>query len=217
MLIFAGVGPGQPELITLAAVQALQDADVIAFADSGRESVTERIVAQWIDGKHILRLRMPMKEDTAQWQAAHETAAQQLLDRLKQGHRITYPVLGDPSLYASSAYLLALINPHHPCQIIPGVPAMCAAAAAWQVPLALGREPLTVLPGFPEGSSLPQGNTLIMKAGRDLELIKKAARGRAGYIAKSLGMPEEFAGPLDDNTQHETSYFTTVLIKPGPG
>ncbi|MGI6238672.1 MAG: precorrin-2 C(20)-methyltransferase [Christensenellales bacterium] len=217
-LIFVGVGPGDPELITFKAVKALQGADTIALPDSGAgTSAAETIVAEWIQGKSILRLPMPMRGEKEDWAAAHAAAADALIDLLRQGRAIAYPVLGDPLLYATSGYLLQSIAPHHPCEVIPGIPAMCAAAARVQQPLAEGREPLTILPGYEPDTALPDGNVVVMKAGRSLAALQRklTEEGRIAWVVQNLGMPGEQASPIQSfNAQGRQGYFTTVLVKP---
>ncbi len=214
MLSFVGVGPGDPDLMTVLAVRALARADVIAIADSGSgESAVLRIAGPLVTGKPVLKLKMPMRSGE-DWAPAHDEAAEKLIKRLRTGVRIAYPVLGDPSLYASSIYLYRRITPRYPCEIIPGVPAMCAAAAALGAPLAEGRERLTVLPGFLEGDPLPEGAVVVLKAGHSLDTIQASLCGRSALLAQNLGMPGEYLGRLAGADARE-SYFSTVLIGPG--
>lgn len=218
-MIFAGVGPGDPQLITLKAVEAIEHADVLAVADSGLggQPVALKIVEKWVKAQRLLRLETPMQGERTQWRAAHQRAAELLMEELNRGRSVVYPVLGDPSLYASSSYLMELIQPRFACEVIPGVPAMCAAAAALRQPLAEGREPLSVHPGYRAEEPIPQGNLVIMKAGRSLPEIREALRiaGRLGYLVQDLGMPGERVCPLDEAPLEERqSYFSTVLVKP---
>ena len=85
MIRFVGVGPGDPELMTLAAVHALEWADEIAIADSGSESAVLKIAGAHLGGKPVLRLDMPMRGGHAEWQEAHRRAADILLARLSAG------------------------------------------------------------------------------------------------------------------------------------
>lgn len=213
MLCFIGVGPGDPELMTLKAVRALADADEIALADSGAESAVLKIAGRYLEGKPVLRLKMPMSEQNAEWKIAHEAAARTLLEHLRAGIKIAYPVLGDPSLYATCAYLYPLIAPFFDCRVIPGIPAICAAAAAAGVPLASGREKLTILPGIAENAPLPDGNLVIMKAGRSIAALRKSAAQKNAYIAVNVGMEGERLLPLRDAEDDSYPYFTTVFIK----
>lgn len=215
VLSFVGVGPGDPALLTVAAVRALAAADEIAVADSGTgESVVLRIIGEYIAGKPVVRLRMPMGA-REEWDAAHEAAARVLIEKLEQGRKIAYPVLGDPSLYASSGYLYRWIAPKYRCEIIPGVPAMCAAAAALGVPLAEGRERLTICLGLFEGEALPEGAVVVMKAGRSLPAIYEVTDKREAYAVRNLGMPGQAVGSVGELcAEASESYFTTVLIRP---
>ena len=157
-----------------------------------------------------------MRGEKEEWTEAHEAAADALMVLLKNGLSVAYPVLGDPSLYASSGYLLQRIEPHHPCEVIPGVPAMCAAAARIHAPLAESRETLTILPGYEEGVMLPRGNVVVMKAGRSIEALKSelARENRAAWVVQNLGMQDENVSLIDCFIpEGKQSYFTTVLIR----
>lgn len=214
MLSIVGVGPGDPDLITFRAARALTRADLIAVADSGSgECRALQIAGPLAEGRPLLKLEMPMRPGDS-WGPAHDRAADALIQRLRAGLRVAYPVLGDPSLYASSLYLYRRIAPCCPCEIIPGVPAMCAAAAALGAPLAQGRERLTILPGFGALDHLPEGAVVVLKAGRSLDAIREAAGNRRALLAQNLGMPGEYLGPLAGADARE-SYFSTVLIRPG--
>lgn len=212
MLYFVGVGPGDPELITLKAQRVLRQAQAIVLPDSGKESVVWGIVKEWIQDKPLLRVEIPMKGARAQWENAHSQAVGQILSLLEKYETVAYPVLGDPSIYASSSYLMERILPSHPCRVIPGIPAMCAAAAQWRVPLCIQGETLTVL-GRLEDAALPNGPTVVMKSGRELETIRTLAASREIYAACDLGMEHGWAGRLEEFPEERHSYFTTVLVR----
>ncbi len=210
MLTFVGIGPGDPELLTLKAVRVLREADAVAVPDSG---AALRIVEQYIADKPLLRLNIPMRGSREDWVQAHLDATNELLNWLKQYERIAYPVLGDPSIYASSSYLLKHIQPHHNCEVIPGIPAMCAAAARLQIPLCEQRESLTVLDSFTDTESLPAGNVVVMKGGKHIAALKNCCGDRESYAVRNLGMQNEWIGQLKDMPETDYSYFTTVLIR----
>lgn len=216
MLYFVGVGPGDRELLTLKAVRILRQADAIALPDSGRDSVVWKIAGEWMQNKPVCRLPMPMKGMRTDWEAAHRRAADTLMEWLDRYPLIAYPVLGDPGIYASSAYLMRCIAPRHPCRVIPGVPAMCAAAAQLGLPLCRQGEMLTVTDHL-DGESLPQGNVVIMKGAGKLHQIRAAARGRRAYALCNLGMQDMWCGPLEDTKDMPETYFTTVLVQGEPG
>ncbi len=98
MLYFVGVGPGDPELITMKAVRILQEADAIAIPDSGKDSVVWKIAGKWIEGNPLCHLPMPMKGKREDWEDNHRKAAEILLEWLGKYETITYPVLGDPGI-----------------------------------------------------------------------------------------------------------------------
>ena len=209
MLTFIGIGPGDPELLTLKAVRLMRQADAIALSDKG---VALRIVKDLVGEKPILELNLPMRGSRADWESAHDRAAAQLLDWLERYESVALPVLGDPNIYATSSYLLRRIRPHHPCAVVPGIPAMCAAAAALRMPLCEKGETLTVLDHFAEGAALPEGGCVVMKAGGCLEEIRRAAEDREVYIARDLGMAGEWLGPLAEMPDENRSYFTTAIV-----
>lgn len=208
MLRFIGIGPGDPELVTLKAARLLREADAIALPDRG---AARSIVGAWIEGKPVLELALPMRGSRADWEAAHAKAAARLLEWLDRYPVMAFPVLGDPGIYATSSYLCRRIRPYHPCEIVPGVPAMCAAAAALGVPLCEQGERLTVTDHL--DGALPSGNVVAMKAGKSLTELRAATEGREAYVARNLGMPGEWLGALADLPEDGASYFTTAILK----
>ena len=212
MLYFVGVGPGDPELVTLKAARLMREADAIALPDGGSAGAAERIAAEWIAGKPVLKLETPMRGGREDWRAAHAAAAEKLLQWLERYPTMVYPVLGDPGVFASSSYLHRLVAPKHPCEIVPGVPAMCAAAAKLGVPLCEKDETLTVEGEWRDGA-LPGGTSVWMKCARRLSDMRAALAGREAYVVRNLGMDGEFAAPLGAPEPPGKSYFTTVIVK----
>ena len=211
MLAFIGIGPGDPELLTLKAARLLREADAIALPDRG---VAMQIVREWIQEKPVLTLDLPMRGTRAEWMRAHEQAAEALLAYLKDYSSVAFPVLGDPGIYATSSYLYRRIRALHPCEIVPGIPAMCAAAAKLGVPLCEKGESLTVLDHFDGKAELPPGNTVVMKSGKRMEELRGAARGREAYVVRNLGMDGEWCGALADAPEMDAFYFTTTIVRP---
>lgn len=214
MIVFVGVGPGDPELMTLKAVRMLREADVIVLPDSGMgESTVMKITGALTKAKPVHPLHIPMKGNRRDWEDAHDKAVKTMLELADQYDTVVYPVLGDPGIYASSSYLMAKLTGKHPCSVVPGVPAMCAMAAELGVPLCEQRESLTVCDSFTEGDTIPPGNVVIMKSGKSLESLQKAAQGRKAYAACNVGMENAWLGALDQIKLGNYSYFTTVIVK----
>ena len=210
MLIFIGVGPGDPELITLKAARLLREADAVALPDRG---VAMKIVEEWIQEKPILKLNLPMRGGRDAWEQAHARAASELLAWLEKYPTVAFPVLGDPGIYATSSYLFRRIQKLHPCEIVPGIPAMCAATAKLGLPLCEKGESLTVLDCFDDGCELPAGNTVVMKSGKRMDALRDAARNREAYVVRNLGMQGEWIGKLSEAPDMDQFYFTTAIIK----
>lgn len=214
MITFVGMGPGDPELMTLKAVRAIREADLIAMPDTGLgASAVTAIAGDLLKGKELLMLYMPMRGGRDAWRDAHAQAVETLKARLRQGANIAYLVLGDPMLYATGSYLMALLKPEFEVRVIPGVTAMCAAAAELQVPLCEDRERLEIRPGFAPEDPLGDGNVVIMKANGKLRQILEAGEGREMYLARNIGMDNAYAGPLQDADLDVHAYFSTVLVK----
>lgn len=212
MLYFVGVGPGDPELITLKAARVLQAADAIAVADSGKNSVVLSIAAQWTANKPVCPLSIPMQGERTDWESAHTRAVEELLKWLERYENVAYPVLGDPGIYASSSYLLRKIAPLHPCRVIPGVAAMCAVAAELQIPLCEQQEALQVLDHLPEHAQIPQGNVVLMKAGRSMDALRRLAGSREVYLGCNVGREGQWLDRLE-NVRQDVPYFTTAILK----
>ncbi len=152
-----GVGPGDPDLLTVAALRAIAAASVVAFpvAQVGGEGMAARIAGPWLrPSQRRLPLLFPMVEAAEPRREAWRHAAATLADEAQRGERLVLLCEGDASLFASCSYvLLALAERHPSCRVrvVPGISAVAAAAAAassqglpW--PLALQREALLIRP-----------------------------------------------------------------------
>lgn len=211
MMYFVGVGPGDPELITMKALRILQEVDALAIPDSGKDSAVWKIAGKWMESKPICYLPMPMKGRKEEWEDAHRQAVAVLLEWLKKYETMAYPVLGDPGIYASSSYILKYLDLHHPCKVIPGVPAMCAAAAELKVALCEQNERLIVLDHITSNNIL-DGNVVIMKARASIQSLENLYKERKVYIASNVGLDNQKIGEIAEGYK-DLTYFTTALIK----
>ena len=155
---------------------------------------------------------MPMKGNREDWADAHRNAAETLLEWLKEYETIAYPVLGDPGIYAYSSYLMEHIAPHHPCKVIPGVPAMCAAAAEFGIPLCKQGERLLVIDSLEKDDGTLDENTVLMKAEKNWGHLEKLTAVSHVYLARNIGLQDQMlmqgiAG------YGKKSYFTTAILK----
>ena len=153
VLYGVGVGPGDPELLTLKAVRILSSAKVIAIpkskgdADSMALSVIEKAVD--LKDKEILELLLPMTKDKGILAKARKDAAFLVCERLKQGQDIACITIGDPLFYSTFSYLIPLVAdllPDIAIKIIPGVSSINAAAGSALLPIAEADERGGVIP-----------------------------------------------------------------------
>jgi len=195
-----GVGPGDPDLLTLKAVNVLQSVDIVAIPKSklDRESVAWDIAKVHCPSNvRLIELELPMTSDQLVLEKAWREGAKTLLNELKQDKSIAFITLGDPSLYSTYSYLLNILQEELPQECIvtiPGITAMSAAAAKINLPLATGDEPLLILPSTEDvGEFLDFPNVVLMKVSRRLPemltLLKE--RGRKAVLLTRLGQPGE--------------------------
>ena len=146
-----GVGPGDPELMTVKALRQLQAAPVVAFpaGRQGHPGIAERIIADVLQPHQLrLALHFPYVQETTTLTAAWATAAQQVWAYLHQGQDVVFATEGDASFYSTFTYLAQTLTQHHPEVVIHTVPGVCSPlAAASRSRLMAHRRPLPVRAG----------------------------------------------------------------------
>lgn len=219
-----GIGPGDPELLTLKAVRILRQADVIMLPDSnGPEKTALNIVKAYLEGKTLLFAEMPMVRDKAVMDKAHEQAAGRICALLDQGKQVAFVTLGDPSIYSTYMYLHEkVLRRGYAVEVVPGVPSFCAAAARLNRSLCQGREPLLVIPASHDQEALLDvpANKVFMKAGRSILDLQQLLgdKGLLEYAAmvENCGMENERLYPHFGELQEPSGYFSLVIVKNGP-
>lgn len=149
-----GVGPGDPELLTVKAIRTLEACPVLAAPQTASGEMTALNIAKQaanLEGKTLLPLHFTMSRDKAKQHQAHVEAAQAVRSYLEQGQDVAMAVLGDVSVYSTYCYLMDLLKDEFPCVMVPGVPAFCAVAARLGRSLTTMNSPLHILPGGGEG------------------------------------------------------------------
>lgn len=226
MFYGVGVGPGDPELLTLKAVRAIERCQAIAVPRTARgATVALDIVRGAVDlsGKEIVYLDFVMSRDPEVVRKGHEIAAAQVVEQLEMGRDVAMLNLGDVSIYATYSRMKELVEQAgFPTCRIPGVPSFCAAAALLDVDLTPRMDaPLHIVPaGWSDlsGALALEGTKVVMKAGSDLPALKEELRQAGCYekamLVRNCGLPGESAALSLDDAPDEGSYFATMVVRP---
>lgn len=220
-----GVGPGDPELMTIKAVKRLEECQVLAVPDADKgESTAYKIAVQAcpaIAQKSTLTVRMPMTHDLAVLKASHRAAADRIEAELDQGRNVAFLTLGDPTVYATYIYVHQIIaEDGYPTEIVSGVPSFCAAAARLGISLAERSQMLHIVPsshGVEQALAMP-GVKVLMKAGSKMGQVRKALveSGMEVNMVENCGMPGERVFRCAEDIPEEAGYFSLIIAKDKP-
>ena len=216
-----GVGPGDPELLTLKAARILQHCPVIAYPTlDGAASFARSIVAGHLANKTEIPISIPMGNTTAT-QQAYDEGSRKITDQLAAGRDVAVLCEGDPFFYGSFMYIYARLFENHPVMIIPGVSSPMAAAAALSMPLAAHNDIFTVLPAPLDDEALTARLTAtdsaaIIKLGRHFIRVHALLRrlelvDRSRYIERAT-LPAQKLLPLDRVQADHVPYFSMILV-----
>lgn len=217
-----GVGPGDPELVTVKAVRLLQSADIIAVPDKGSgEKTALNIVKDYIQGKEILYCATPMIRDAKKLDESYSLIAQQICALLDEGKSVAFITLGDPTVYSTYIYIhKKVVELGYSAEIIPGVPSFCAVAAKLGRSLCEGTERLMIVPASHQEMDdclKLDSNFVFMKAGREIIGLKNKLDeynilDSAGMI-ENCGMVGEKVYPDFAQMEEPSGYFSVVLAR----
>lgn len=229
-LVGVGVGPGDPELVTVKAVKELRAADLVLVPtlDVGAAGRAERTVRTHLDHERLQRVPFALNErtDRARREAAWDAAGAQVVAAFARGARtVAFATIGDPNVYSSFSYLAATVRalaPDVEVSTVPGITAMQQLAAATGVPLVEGEETLTLYPltagldGYAE--ALRRSDCVVAyKGGRHLpgvvEVLREQGRLDSAMVGTDLGLPAESLLRAAD-AGAELAYLCTVLAPP---
>lgn len=217
-----GVGPGDPELLTLKALRLIKEADVIAVPGKiPEESIAYQIAAGAyadLTEKELLAVEMPMIRDKAALACAHEKAAEQIRKLLVQGKNVMFLTLGDPTVYSTYLYLHRRIaQAGYETEIVNGIPSFCAAAAKLNCGLVENQEPLHVIPTSDamEDALQLSGTKVFMKAGKKIGIVKKKLleTGVSGMMIENCTMAEEKRYLSAEEIPEDAGYYSLVIVK----
>ena len=217
-----GVGPGDPELLTLKAVRILRSVPVVAYPATPQGSAQARdIAAEWLTGKREIPITMPCMLDRGPVNKGYDEAAILIAEELAAGRDVAILCEGDPLFYGSFSYLLQRLGDRFPCAVIPGINSVSAAAAA-ATPLITGEQRLTVIPATAGDEALRQAllgseSVAILKPGRHrprlLELLRETGRTEDTiYIEQASRPAERVVKRFEDIPATPGPYFALFLV-----
>ena len=217
-----GVGPGDPELMTLKAVRVIRETGVIAApGEDVRETMAYRIAVQAVpemEGKELLPIRMPMVMNQEEQRENHRRGARQIESVLDSGRDVAFITLGDSTIYSTLSYLQEIVEADgYETRLVSGIPSFCAAAAELNVPLTTWQEQLHVIPARQSlHAKLDQpGTYVLMKSGSRMAETKKmlADSGRRVRMVENCGMPDERIYQNLEEIPDDAGYFSLIVAK----
>ena len=223
-----GIGPGDPELLTLKAVRILKDAPVIAYPapDSG-DSLARAIAQPHLPtGRTEIAIRTPMVASDFPVHEVYDRYANEIVSHLDAGQDVAVLCEGDPFLYGSFIYIFARLVDSHTVEVVPGVSSLGACAAAAGAPLVSRSQVLTIVPAPLAEDDLEahikfSDAVAIMKVGRHLEKVRRVLRRlgleKGAHYVEHATMNEERVLPLARVNGNNTPYFSMILVRKGEG
>ncbi|MDO8608448.1 MAG: precorrin-2 C(20)-methyltransferase [Phaeospirillum sp.] len=216
-----GIGPGDPELLTLKAVRILNEVPVLAWpAPLEGDGMARGIAAAHIPpGRIEIAIRMGFTVDRAGTEAAYDRAATEIARHLEAGRDVAVLCEGDPFFFGSFIYLFARLSNRFPVEIVPGVSSIMAAGAALQAPLCAWDDGVAIIPATRSESEIEallsaSDAAAIMKVGRHLPKVR-AVLERLGLwdkarIIERVGLPGQRI--FHPGAVTELPYFSIILV-----
>ena len=218
-----GVGPGDPELITVKALRLLRAAPVIAYpAPETGDSLARAIVAPHLPGGQTeIAIRIPMRVDRFPARAVYDRAAAEIAGHLDAGRDVAAICEGDPFFYGSFLYLFERMAGRFPVEVVPGVSSLMACAGTLAAPLAARNDVLTVIPAPLAESALKArlaaaDSAAIIKIGRHFAKVRRVLErsglaDSARYVEHAT-MDSQRILPLAEVDSEAAPYFSMVLV-----
>jgi precorrin-2/cobalt-factor-2 C20-methyltransferase len=226
-----GVGPGDPELITLKAQRLILQADVISYlCNENGQSQAKTIAAEAIalsarTDQQFLPVIMPMSENRDQANQAYDKATESILGYLALGKTVAFLCEGDPLFFGSFAYLLERLQSEdiqYNCEVVPGISSVHAAASVLQSPLTMLKESFAVMSGRHSDEQLVNAlqqhdSVVIMKAGRSrlkiMQALEKTNRiDDASYLEYVGREQEKIVRNIRQLAKEAGPYFSLFVV-----
>ena len=217
-----GVGPGDPEYMTLKAVRLIRENEVIAVpGKEPKETVAYQIAVQAVPElaqKELVPIYMPMVKDRQLIDQEHRKGAEIIKAYLDQGRNLVFLTLGDPTIYCTFSYLQHYLEAEgYPVELVSGITSFCAAAARLNLPLAEWDEPIHIVPAVQktEDRLEQEGSYVLMKSASHMREVKALlkASGRSVSAVVNCGMENEAIYRSADDIPDDAGYFSLIIAK----
>ncbi len=224
--IGVGVGPGDPELITLKAARHIQDADVLSFLTNAKgESLAKTIASGVLKDSNVteeIPLLMPMSKDRSAAHRVYDEASEKILSAIACGKKVVFLCEGDPLFFGSFAYILERLKDRVSCAVVPGITSIQAASSLLKTPLAMQGESFAVVSGRHSQERIESAlnnndSVAIMKAGRSrnriIESLKTTNRSHEAAYLECISQKEEsVTRNIEQLSDGEGPYFSLFLV-----
>lgn len=217
-----GIGPGDPELLTLKAMRIIEESPVIAVPGTeAKETVAYQIVEKAfprLGEKELLAVPMPMTKDPEVLEKAHREGTALVRNVLDGGRNVAFLTLGDPTVYSTYLYVhRQILELGYEAEIISGITSFCAVAARLNMGLVEKAEELHVIPSsyqIEEALKLP-GTKVLMKAGRKMAAVKETLKntGKTAVMIENCGMENEKIFRSVDEIPETAGYYSLIIVK----
>ena len=220
-----GVGPGDPELLTLKALRLIKENEVIAVPGKDiQASVAYQIVKgayEDLDKKTLIPVAMPMTKDPQVLKANHDKAADQVEDYLKKEKNVVFLTLGDTTVYSTYLYVhKRILERGYEAEIVSGITSFCAVAARLNMGLVEADQPLHVIPATYKAQEMDEilqlpGTKVLMKTGKKMKQVKESIEksGQKAVMIENCGMPSEKIYRSAEEIPEDSGYYSLIIVK----
>ncbi len=220
-----GVGPGDPEMLTLKAIRCIEESEVIILPSEPKEECYAynivKIICKDIDEKELVCLPFPMLKDKDKLQRAHDEIYGRISEYLAKDKKVAFLTIGDPCVYSTYSYIHSrVVEAGGKAVIINGIPSFCAASAALGISLGEKQEEIHIIPASYDIRSTMElkGTRIYMKAGKGLKevkemLIEQGTENYVVYTVSNCGMDNEKLSFGVENLDENSGYLTLVIVK----
>ncbi|SHJ04910.1 precorrin-2/cobalt-factor-2 C20-methyltransferase [Geosporobacter subterraneus DSM 17957] len=222
-----GVGPGDPELVTVKAVKVLNKADIIIAPEtiSGKGSVAYKIIKEHVEQQDKVKFQVfPMTYDADALDSTWNQNMEEIMLFLKQGKDVAFITLGDPMIYSTYIYVMRRIKAQGiEVETVPGIPSFCAAASRLGIPLSEGEETIAIIPAAYKCDHMDElltygDNVILMKPSRGFEdtvekLDKHQLLQNTVMISKCGHADESITWDLKKMTGQKIDYLSMIIAK----